>query len=93
VRTGPLPQEIEQSLAAYAACGAGALPREEYLAKLAAAGLEQVAVVRTVEARDLLTSAACCGDGLEALAPGMLGSVTVRARKAGAKGGCCDGCC
>ncbi len=80
VRTGELPAVIRESLAAYSACGAGALPREEYLAKLAAAGLEQIEVVRQVEALSLLVSAACA-QGLEHLGEGMLASATVRARK------------
>jgi SAM-dependent methyltransferase len=81
VRVGELPAAMRDNLAAYAACASGAWPREEYLAGLAAAGLEQVEVVREVEARALLTSAACCGDGMEDLTDGVLASVTVRARK------------
>ncbi len=78
VRTGELPAEMMASLAAYAACGAGAVPRDEYLAKLAAAGLDRIEVLREVEARDLLVSAACA-NGLEALTDGMLASATIRA--------------
>ena len=45
VLTGELPEEIRQSLAAYASCIAGALPKEEYLAGLADAGFKDVEVV------------------------------------------------
>jgi len=81
VQVGELPAAIRDSPAAYAGCAAGAWPRDEYLAGLAEAGLEQVQVVREVEARDLLVGAACCGDGMEALPTGVLGSITVRAHK------------
>lgn len=93
VQTGGLPQAMRDNPAAYAACASGALPRADYLAKLEAAGLERIEVVREIDARALLTSAACCGDGLEALDEGMLASVTVRAWKPAAQSGCCTGCC
>lgn len=88
VRTGELPAALRDSLAAWSACGAGALLREEYLAQLAAAGLDEIEVVREVEAHTLLISAAS-SDGLEALAEGMLASATIRARKPGGAKRCC----
>ncbi|MEE8352926.1 MAG: arsenite methyltransferase, partial [Dehalococcoidales bacterium] len=45
VLTGELPEEVRQSLAAYAGCVAGALPKEEYLAGLADAGFKDVEIV------------------------------------------------
>jgi ubiquinone/menaquinone biosynthesis C-methylase UbiE len=92
VQTGGLPQVMRDNLAAYAACASGALPQAEYLAKLEAAGLERVEVLKEADAKSLLTSAACCGDGMDALEEGMLASITVRAFKPAAKA-CCDGCC
>lgn len=80
VRIGDLPPEIQESLAAYAACGAGALPLAEYLGGLAEAGLERIEVLREVDARDLLVSAACA-NGLEKLTAGSLSSATIRAWK------------
>jgi arsenite methyltransferase len=45
VLTGELPEEVRQSLAAYAGCVAGALPKEEYLVGLADAGFKDVEIV------------------------------------------------
>ena len=82
VRVGELPALLQENLAAYASCASGAWPKDDYLAGLAAAGLERLEVLREIEARELLTSSACCGDGLEALIDGVLASVTVRGWKA-----------
>ncbi|MCC7493951.1 MAG: arsenite methyltransferase [Fimbriimonadaceae bacterium] len=81
VTVGELPAGLRADAQAYAGCVSGALPRDEYLAGLAAAGLERVEVLRQVEARELVNSAGCCGEGLDDLTDGMIASVTVRAWK------------
>ncbi len=68
VVTGELPEDVRQSLAAYAGCVAGALPKAEYLAGLADAGFEGVEVV---------TETAMGSGELE----GAIASVNVRAVK------------
>ncbi len=45
VLIGELPEDVKNSLAAYAGCVAGALPRDEYLAALADAGFKDVEIV------------------------------------------------
>ncbi len=70
VLTGELPDEVRQSLAAYAGCVAGALPKEEYLAGLAEAGFEDVEVV---------TETAMGSGEIE----GAIASINVRAVKPG----------
>ncbi len=79
VQVAELPQAIRESMAAYCGCASGAWRKDDYLAGLAAAGLTQLEVLKEVEARDLLTSAACCDDGLSALPKGVLTSITVKA--------------
>lgn len=81
VRVGELPASLEASLDAHAGCVAGAVPLAEYLAELAAAGLSGVEVLRQVEARGMVDSAGCCGEGLAELRDGMIASVTVKAVK------------
>ncbi len=68
VLTGDLPDEVRQSAAAYAGCIAGALPKEEYLAGLAAAGFDDIEIV---------TETAMGSGELE----GAIASVNVRAVK------------
>jgi len=82
VRVGELPGKLRDSMAAYAACASGALPRDEYLAGLTEAGLTDIEVLREVEARPLFVSSACCGE-IADLEDGVLASATIRARKPG----------
>lgn len=81
VLVGQLPEPLEDNLAAYCGCASGAWPKERYLAGLAEVGLTSIEVLKEVEARDLLTSAACCDDSLGALLEGVLASVTIKAVK------------
>ncbi len=45
VLTGELPEQIRQSAAAYAACIAGAIPRNEYISEIAEAGFVDIEVM------------------------------------------------
>ncbi len=71
VTDGPLPQEIKDSLSAWAGCMAGALDVKEYVAGLEAAGFSKVDVTpvyfdqETVDeyAEQLKNSTSCCGPG------------------------------
>jgi len=82
VRVGELPARLRDSMAAYAACASGALPRDEYLAGLVQAGLKGIEVLRQVEARPMFVTGACCGE-LAGLEEGILASATIRAWKPG----------
>ena len=78
---GPLPESLQASEGAYCACVSGAIPRGEYLAKMAAAGLTNVQVVLEADAAELLASD-CCGGGLAKTAlEGVVTSLSLTARK------------
>ncbi len=87
---GQLPRVVEDDLMAYVGCVAGALPREDYFAHVAAAGLQEVRILKDV---DYLAGVGCDalpgetlrlmaeqGVGVEELA-GKVRSVTFRAVK------------
>lgn len=89
VLDAPLPPLVARSAAALTGCVAGAALRVEYLAAVAAAGLEQVAVVRdvsfgetalTIVPADLVRAAEAAGIDVRAVAE-TVRSVTVVARK------------
>jgi arsenite methyltransferase len=50
----PLPPEVSQDAAAYAACISGAIQRDEYLRLLGEAGLTDIAVTKEVDAGEML---------------------------------------
>ena len=82
VLDGPLPASLQGSEDGYCSCISGAIGREEYLAKLAAAGLQDVHVVSSSDAAALLASD-CCGEGAaESELSGIVTSIHVTARKA-----------
>lgn len=72
VLLGPLPEAVRGDLDAYAACVAGALPREDYLAAIAAAGFQQVSVLGESTYDPGVTGAAA-----------FVASLQISARKAG----------
>jgi arsenite methyltransferase len=49
VLDGPLPDAVAQDLAAWVGCIAGAMPREEYIGLVEAAGLASVEILRDVD--------------------------------------------
>ena len=79
VQVGELPEAMKSNMSAYCGCASGAWPMADYLGGLANAGLERIEVLKDAEARELLTSTACCDDGMDALTDGVLSSITVRA--------------
>jgi SAM-dependent methyltransferase len=82
VLDGPLPDALLASEGAYCSCISGAIGRHEYLAKLAAAGLQDVRVISAVDAASLLAQD-CCGGGVtESELSGVVTSIHVTARKA-----------
>jgi len=87
VLDGPLPESLQASEDAYSSCISGAISRQDYLAGLAAAGLQEVRVASEADATPLLTGN-CCGEGLDesALAEVMT-SIQVTGRKPHAAGG------
>jgi len=77
VLDGPLPQELQGSEDGYCSCISGAIGRQEYLAKLAVAGLAEVEVVSAADAASLLAQD-CCGGGVtEAELSGVVTSIHV----------------
>jgi arsenite methyltransferase len=89
VLDAPLPELVERSAAALTGCVAGAALRGDYLAAIAAAGLEGIEVVRDVSFGDtaltmvpaeLVRAAEAAGIDVRAVAQ-TVRSVTIRARK------------
>ena len=86
VLDGPLPESLGGNEESYCSCVSGALGRGEYLAKLAAAGLQDVTVVSEADAAALLAGD-CCGDGVsESELSGVVTSVHITGRKPAAGG-------
>src|SRR5579875_1574982 len=94
---GSVPEEVRQSMLLWVGCIAGALEENEYIAKLKAAGFEDVSIEPTrvynvEDARQFLTEA---GVDVDAMAPQLndkFFSAFVRANKLNAA--CCQpGCC
>ena len=81
VLDGPLPESLQANEGAYCSCISGALARSEYLAKLAAAGLQDVTVVSEADAAALLASDCCGGGATESELSGVVTSLHITARK------------
>jgi ubiquinone/menaquinone biosynthesis C-methylase UbiE len=94
---GTVPEAVRTSMLLWVGCIAGAMEENEYLAKMRAAGFEDVSAEPTREydvedARHFLTEAGVDVDGLAAQVKGKFFSAFIRARKA--KQACCEpGCC
>jgi arsenite methyltransferase len=81
VLDAPLPEALKASKGAYCSCISGAIAREEYLAKLAAAGLQDVRVVSVTDAAALVAGD-CCGEEVtEPALAGVVTSLSLTARK------------
>jgi SAM-dependent methyltransferase len=93
---GAVPEPVRQSMSLWIGCVAGALQEDEYRAKLAAAGFEDITVevTRVYHAEDAREFLAAGGLDADALAPAIEGKFAgafLRARKPAA---CCGpGCC
>jgi SAM-dependent methyltransferase len=97
VTNGPVPDAVRQSMLLWVGCIAGALDQDDYRAKVAAAGFNEVSFETTrtydiEDARNFLTEA---GIDVDAIAPQVEGkflSAFIRATKPSAP--CCaPGCC
>jgi arsenite methyltransferase len=99
VTRGAIPLEIRQRVLLWVGCIAGALEENEYRAKLAAAGFEQIEVeptriYRVEEAREFLTSAGIDVDAIASEVDEKFMSAFVRAVKPGqAQKTCCGPTC
>ena len=98
VTRGPIPDEIRQSILLWVGCIAGALEENEYRAKLAAAGFEQIEVeptrvYRVDDAREFLTGQGFDVDALARDADEKFMSAFVRAVKPVATKPCCGPSC
>ena len=94
---GDIPAEIRRSVELWAGCVAGALRKDEYRSKLAAAGFENVGIEPTRiyqgrDIRDLLAGTGLEAESLIAQVEGKFASAFVRAQKPAAS--CCGpDCC
>ena len=97
VVNGTVPEEIRQSMLLWVGCISGALEREEYRAKLAAAGFTDISFETTrsyniEDARVFLTEAGIAVDEIAPLVEDKFQSAFIRAAKPNAA--CCEpGCC
>lgn len=81
VLDGPLPESLQGSEKGYCSCISGAIGRQQYLAKLAAAGLVELNIASAVDAASLLAQD-CCGGGVtESELSGVVTSIQVTGRK------------
>jgi arsenite methyltransferase len=81
VLDGPLPDALKGDADAYCSCISGAVGRDDYLAALTTAGLDDVHIVSEADASDLLASD-CCSTGLTTSdLEGVVTSVHIAGRK------------
>jgi arsenite methyltransferase len=83
---GPVPDQIRRSVELWIGCVAGALEEDEYRAKLAKAGFEEIEVEPTriyhmEDARDFLAGAGLDADAIAPQVDGRFMSAFIRARK------------
>jgi ubiquinone/menaquinone biosynthesis C-methylase UbiE len=95
---GEMPADIRRSLELWVGCIAGALEETEYVAKLKAAGFQEIEVEpwRVYELEDARAFMAESGVDVDRIAPqveGRIASASVRARKPEARGCCGPECC
>ena len=98
VTRGEMLPEIRKSVLLWVGCVAGALEEDEYKAKLAAAGFENIGIepTRIYKAEDALSFLKDQGIDADAIAPqidGKFMSGFIRAQKPIAKSCCGPGCC
>jgi arsenite methyltransferase len=95
---GAVPADVRRSMELWVGCIAGALEDREYVAKLQAAGFQEVEVepwrIYNVEdARSFLNETGLDVDALAPRVKDMFASAFVRARKPKAQACCAPGCC
>jgi arsenite methyltransferase len=98
VTRGEIPNEIRQSVLLWVGCVAGALEENEYRAKLAGAGFEEVEIeptriYRIEDAREFLSGQNIDVDAIAPLVDGKFMSAFVRAVKPQQKENCCGPTC
>jgi len=96
VGRGAVPEAVRHNMSLWIGCIAGALQEDEYRAKLAAAGFEDVAIevtraYRAEDAREFLAAGGLDADALAPTLDGKFAGAFIRANKPAA---CCGpGCC
>jgi SAM-dependent methyltransferase len=98
VTRGEMNDEIRKNILLWVGCVAGALEEDEYRAKLAAAGFEQIGIeptriYRVDDAREFLSSSGVDVDAIAPQVDGKFMSAFVRAVKPAAKACCGPSCC
>ncbi len=96
VTNGEIPAEVRANVLSWVGCVAGALDQDDYRAKLAHAGFEQIGIeptriYRTEAAREFLTAQGLDVEQMAAQVDGKIFSAFVRASKPSAC--CAPGCC
>jgi SAM-dependent methyltransferase len=95
---GEVPADVRRSMELWVGCIAGALEEEDYKAKLAAAGFDNVGVevwriYNVDDARGFLTESGLDVDRVAPLVKDRFASAFIRARKPNAAACCDDDCC
>lgn len=98
VTRGEIPAEVCKNMLLWAGCVAGALEENDYQAKLARAGFEQITVeptriYRVEDSRTFLAQAGIDVDAVAAEVDGKFMSAFIRASKPAAKSCCGSTCC
>jgi SAM-dependent methyltransferase len=98
VTRGEIPAEIRKNVLLWAGCVAGALEENDYKAKLASAGFEQIGIEPTriykvEDSRAFLAQEGIDVDAIAAEVDGKFMSAFIRASKPAAKPCCGSGCC
>ncbi|MGN6591874.1 MAG: arsenite methyltransferase [Terriglobales bacterium] len=96
VGRGAVPEPVRRNMSLWIGCIAGALQEDEYRAKLAAAGFEDVSIevtraYRAEDAREFLAAGGLDADALAPALDGKFSGAFIRARKPAAC--CAPGCC
>jgi arsenite methyltransferase len=98
VTRGPIPADIRKSVLLWVGCVAGALDENDYRAKLAASGFQQIEVeptriYRVADAREFLRAHSIDADAIAPQVDGKFMSAFIRAAKPNQAQSCCAPTC
>ena len=93
---GEVPEDVRKNMLLWVGCIAGALEEKQYIAKLASAGFDSIAIepTRVYDIEDARTFLSGQGVDVDAIAPQVQGKFMGAFIRAVKPGGCCaPGCC
>ena len=93
---GEVPEDVRKNMLLWVGCSAGALEEKQYIAKLASAGFDSIAIepTRVYDIEDARTFLSGQGVDVDAIAPQVQGKFMGAFIRAVKPGGCCaPGCC